>query len=650
MKALLQWIDDRTGVMSAWQDRRRAGIPREPGWLGVWPAAILFTFLVQAVTGFFLWMYYSPSAQTAWESLYFLQHEVAGGWLLRGMHYYAGQVLLVLIGAYVLTMVFSGTYRAPRELVFWLAVAMAAVAIALLLTGDLLSWSQRGYWSTDVRTKFLFLLPWVGGDLYKLAVGGPAMGHLTLTRFLALHAGLFSAVFAVLVVLHAAWARRAALQQASVAFRSAKATSSRGAEGQQNAAFAERKATLVDSRLHNALGCVAVMAAVLVLCCWGAFGGGHQGQLPGDYLGAELGSPPDPGDAYAAARPDWYFVGLYQFAHYFSGGWKIVPIFLVPALVVLVFLAMPLFAQWAVIARWAIGHWLNMAGTAGLIVGVVVLTLISKHQDANDPAHQASLAAAEQDAARVKELICAQGIPSGGALALLWEDPKTQGPKLFRQHCLSCHDHAGPDGSGMLAENPSAPNLHRFATKEWLAGLLDPKQIAYAPPRDPQTGKLRCTPTDRPRYFGGTERLVKGDMVDFVKGNLREVRKDVGEEEFRTMIATLAAEGSRRPGDKPSKEVKQAIGDFTCFDCHHFHGENTAPVGPDLTRYGSTQWLVEIISNPAAPRFYGMKNERMPAYAKTPESPENNILTRQQIGVLADWLRGEWYEPPASAE
>jgi len=644
MKALLQWIDDRTGVLSARQDRRQAGVPQQPAWLGVWPSAILFTFAVQAVTGFFLWTFYSPSAQTAWESLYFIQYEVAGGWLLRGMHYYAGQVLLALIGLYVLTMIFSGTYRAPRELVFGLAVVMAAMTIALLLTGDLLSWSQRGYWSTDVRTKFLFLLPWVGGDLYKLAVGGPGMGHLTLTRFLALHAGLFSAVFGVLLVLHVCWARRAALRDAHVAFRSAKAASSRGAEGQEKAAFAERKATLVDSRVLNALACVAVMAMVLVMSCWGALGGRPAGQLPGDYLGAELGSPPDPGDAYAAARPDWYFVGLYQFAHYFSGGWKIVPIFVVPGLLVLGFLAMPF------IARWRAGHGLNVVATAALAIGVVALTAISKYQDAKDEGHQASLAAAEQDAVRVKELIRAQGIPSAGALALLWEDPKSQGPKLFKQHCLSCHDRAAADGSGMLAQDPSAPNLHGFASAEWLAGLFDPKRIAYAPPRDPQTNKLQCTPTDRPRYFGGTEKLVKGDMVDFVKGNLREVRKDVGEEEFPKMIETLAAEAKRRPGEKASAEVKQAIGDFTCFDCHHFHGENKAPSAPHLTGYGSREWLVGIISDPGHPRFYGKNNERMPAYAKTPQSPEDNILSLRQIEMLADWLRGVWYEPLTHSE
>lgn len=634
MKALLDWLDDRTGLVSARKERRQAGIPRQPCCLGVLPSTIVFTVCVEAVTGFFLWAFYSPSAQTAWESLYYLQYEVAGGWLLRGIHYHAGQVLLALIGLYVLTLIFSGAYRAPRELVFWLAVGMAVVTIALLLTGDLLSWSQRGYWSTDVRTKFLFLLPWVGGDVYKLAVGGPGIGHLTLTRFVALHAGLLSAVLVGLLALHGCWARRAARKAACA---------------EESPVAPHPHAGRLGQALRDSLACAAVMAVVLVMCCWGAVAGapGDQlpgGQLPGDYLGAELGSPPDPGDAYAAARPDWYFVGLYQFAHYFSGAWKIVPIFLVPKLLILYLLAMPF------VARCRKGHRVNVAVTVALGAALVVLTGVSKYRDATDEGHQASLAAAEQDAVRVKQLIRAQGIPSGGAMTLLWEDPKTQGPKLFKQLCASCHDHADAEGSGILAQDPTAPNLHRFAGVEWLTGFLDAKQIGYVPPADEQTGKPKCTPTDRPRYYGATEKLKKEAMVEFVKGNLKELRKDVGQEEFRKMIETLAAEATRKAAAPLAKEAQQAIEDFTCLDCHRFHGQNKAPSAPDLTGYGSREWVIGVISDPASNRFYGKNNERMPSYAKSPDKPEENVLSARQIELLADWLRGVWFEPEPSTE
>ena len=63
---------------------------------------------------------------------------------------------------------------------------------------------------------------------------------------------------------------------------------------------------------------------------------------------------------------------------------------------------------------------------------------------------------------------------------------------------------------------------------------------------------------------------------------------------------------------------------------------------PDLTGYGSREWLVGIISNPAHKRFYGAKNDRMPLYAEFPDQPAKNMLSKESIEILADWLRGEW--------
>ena len=133
----------------------------------------MFAFCVQAITGFFLWVYYSPSAQTAWESVYYLQNEVAGGWLLRAIHHYAAHVLLALLILAVVQDILSGAYRAPRELVFWATVGLGLCALAAILTGDLLSWDQNGYAATKTRTGFLTFLPWVGDSLLKIAIGGP---------------------------------------------------------------------------------------------------------------------------------------------------------------------------------------------------------------------------------------------------------------------------------------------------------------------------------------------------------------------------------------------------------------------------------------------------------------------------------------------
>ena len=63
---------------------------------------------------------------------------------------------------------------------------------------------------------------------------------------------------------------------------------------------------------------------------------------------------------------------------------------------------------------------------------------------------------------------------------------------------------------------------------------------------------------------------------------------------------------------------------------------------PDLTHYASRDWLINIISNPAGPRFYGEKNDRMPAFAADEKDPTKNILTRKQIELIVDWLRGDY--------
>jgi len=79
MSAVADWVDDRTGAVSAVRKRRNQPIPGGARFRYVLPATIVFGFLVQAITGLFLWMHYSPSAQTAWASIFHLQYNVQGG-------------------------------------------------------------------------------------------------------------------------------------------------------------------------------------------------------------------------------------------------------------------------------------------------------------------------------------------------------------------------------------------------------------------------------------------------------------------------------------------------------------------------------------------------------------------------------------------
>jgi len=599
MRVFYYWLDDRTGLFRALAALGRASVPGRATPLRSLPLLLVFAFLVQAATGVVLLMYYSPGAQSAWESVYHLQHHVQGGWILRGVHHYAGQAVLVLAGLQLIGMILRGSYRSPREFVFWTVLLMVLVSLGSLLTGDLLAWDQNSQSSTLVRTQFLSLLPGIGDDLFKLAVGGPEFGHLTLTRFLTLHVIVMAGGLAVLLALFVWFAHRAAALAASeVRFRTP---------------YWPRQFS-IDAAL-----CLGFLVVIGVLV------GGHGASGP--ETGVELGAPADPTDFYAAARPEWAFMGLYGFSNLFPGELKLLPIFIIPGLVVLLFFLMPFVAR---LGR--AGYALNLLVLLVLLAGDAALSWSVVREDRNNAEHQIALADGRRDAQRVRELIQIEGgVPVEGALALLKNDPKTQGYKLFRQHCATCHDFAGGTNADIKATEVSAPNLFGYGTRAWVSGWLDPERI---------------TSDD---HFGKTQ-FRGGDMVQFVKETFSDLEEE-DRQERDAIIAALSAEAGLRSQAAVDKsdaeriaEGRDLIADY-CTDCHKFHDKGSLGTAPELTGYGSRAWTIGIVADPAQKRFYGERNDRMPSYAPS-ENEKDNLLTRRQIEFLADWLRADWAEPP----
>jgi hypothetical protein len=208
MSRFLDWLDHRTGCRAAMHAALYEHIPGGPRWRYVWGSTLSFCFFVQVVTGLILWASYSPSAQTAWESVYYIQHQMTGGWLLRGVHHFTAQAMIVLLAIHFVQVVVDGAYRAPREINFWLGLILMQIVLALALTGYLLPWDQKGYWATKVATNMMSLVPVIGTPLQRMVVGGAEYGHHTLTRFFALHAGVLPAVLMIFLGLHVLLFRR----------------------------------------------------------------------------------------------------------------------------------------------------------------------------------------------------------------------------------------------------------------------------------------------------------------------------------------------------------------------------------------------------------------------------------------------------------
>jgi ubiquinol-cytochrome c reductase cytochrome b subunit len=604
LKAIVSWVNDRTGIGECCAWLAESPVIGRVCCCKAMPCAILFAFCIQAVTGFFLWAFYSPSAQTAWESVHYLQYNVAGGWILRAMHHYSAHVLLALLMIAIVQEIFTYAYRAPRELVFWATIGLGLCALAAILTGDLLSWDQNGYASTKTRTSFLTLIPLVGDSLLKIAIGGPGpeLGSLAVTRFFALHVGVFGAGFIALLIVRGYLARRASAKEA---------------------AGGNAMPYWPGQMVKNAAACWVVLFVVLVLSFQ------HGFTLPN--AGVPQLSPADtnPANGYNAARPEWFLVGVFEFSHLFPGGsMMLIPIFIVPGLLVAIALAMPF------LAKYVLGHLFNMAFTVALLVALIGLSIYSLAKDRDSPEHQRAIAQEEQQARRVCELVRYEGVPATGALTLLQNDAKTQGPRLFTQNCASCHDHVAGEKplEDIKAEKSSAPNLAGFASRPWITGLLDPKQISG------------------PKYFGDTK-FRNGKMAGFVKETLTELDDDA-KKNLRKVIVALSAEAtlpSQREADVKEaamiEEGRKLImdGEFGCTDCHQFHGKGGVSDIPNLTGYGSAEWISGIIRNPADKRFYSKFHDRMPAYAE-------DTLNPKQVQMLTDWLRGDWYDEKRDEE
>lgn len=602
MKSVRAWLEARTGLGGLARRLLLDPLPGGVSWRRCWAAALVFTFLVQVVTGFFLLTGYSASTQTAWESVFHLQFQTPGGWLLRGLHVVAAQAFVVLLGLHLMQVVIQRAYLAPRELNLLLLLALLPLAIAQSVTGWLLPFDQKGFWAARVPLNLLGIVPVLGPTLQQVLLGGAEVGHHTLTRFLALHTTVLpltiGGLLAALCLLPWWTANPAA---------SANDPPGRGGRWWP------------DQVLRDAVVCLAVLVTILffVLRLRRA---GEPDAFP------ELLAPADPTEPYSAARPEWFMLFLFQFLKYFRAGTEVWGAVIIPTLILAVIAAMP----W--IGRWRFGARFNTAFISAVALGALVLGGLAVYKDRHNPEFQAAVRHAHEAGARARAL-AAGGVPAAGALELVRSDAWSQGPKLFARHCASCHRYDGHDGlGGQPADPPSASDLKGFASREWLAGLLDPARVAS------------------PHYFGGTK-FAEGRMVRFVQ---RDVAAFDAEQraQLSKVIAAVSAEAELKSQAGADARDTALIAEgrdlirtkaMKCTSCHQFRVPDEDAIAPDLTGYGSRAWLMDFISDPAHARFYGRRNDRMPRFGA------DAVLGEREIGLLADWLRGDWPEPPAVA-
>ncbi len=198
----LGWVDQRlaaTGFLTGMLFRK---VPKGTNWFYTLGSATLFAFIVQAVTGVFLAMFYTPSATQAYSSIAHINNEVPLGQLVHGMHKWGSSVMVILIFLHMGRTFFFGAYKYPRELNWVIGVVLLILTMTMAFTGYLLPFDQRSFWASIVGININGTGPVVGPYLSDFLRAGPELGATTLSRFYAIHMLLVPGAIIALIGAH----------------------------------------------------------------------------------------------------------------------------------------------------------------------------------------------------------------------------------------------------------------------------------------------------------------------------------------------------------------------------------------------------------------------------------------------------------------
>jgi len=194
----LHWMLGRLALVVPAKEQMKKGVPRyamNPMYcLG---GLTLAAFMVQVFTGIFLALYYVPSVDHAWDSIHHIENAVPFGFVIRNVHRWSANIMVIMVVLHAMRVYFTRAYRAPRELNWMAGVGLLFLTVFVAFTGYVLPWDQRAYWAATVGTNLITAVrdaPLLGPILAplmdvmrNLLIGGAEVGPSTLSRFYGFH-------------------------------------------------------------------------------------------------------------------------------------------------------------------------------------------------------------------------------------------------------------------------------------------------------------------------------------------------------------------------------------------------------------------------------------------------------------------------------
>jgi len=272
------WFNDRLDLDSIRRFMAHKRVPVHSGTVWYYLGGItLFLFAIQVVTGVLLLLYYRPTASDAFESVQFITTRVHFGWLIRSIHSWSANLMVLSAMLHMFSTFFLGAYKRPRELTWLSGMALLFLALAFGFSGYLLPWNTLSFFATKVGTESAGSMPLIGPALLKLLRGGNDVTGATLTRFFGFHVAVLPGIATMLILFHLALVQRWGISSPK--------------EDAPTMPFFPNFALREMVAWYGAL---AILGSLAALFPW------------------ELGVKADPfAPAPAGIRPEWYFLAVF---------------------------------------------------------------------------------------------------------------------------------------------------------------------------------------------------------------------------------------------------------------------------------------------------------------------------------------------------
>lgn len=186
-KGIIGWIEYRLPIFSFTQGLRDYLTPKNLNYFWSFGSIAGICLMVQIITGIVLAMHYTPETGHAFESVEQIMRDVNYGWLLRYTHAVGASMFFVTVYLHIFRAFYYGSYKNPRELLWFIGVIIYLAMMAAAFMGYVLPWGQMSLWGATVITSFFDKIPFIGETIGTWLRGGFAVENATLNRFFALH-------------------------------------------------------------------------------------------------------------------------------------------------------------------------------------------------------------------------------------------------------------------------------------------------------------------------------------------------------------------------------------------------------------------------------------------------------------------------------